>query len=366
MVASPTSQTCWNAQRRRSNEESPNWISCRTIQRPDACVVRGPVEKKIEPDSETEENLITCLDVKTAGDPDEDDIVFTHLTPREISDCLGDMGTPVGHDAISTWLNDAGIRFRQIRKDIAGGDHPDRDAQFGRISELIGNYESDGNPWFSIDTKAKEHLGTLFRKGRVRCSSAFRAFDHDFPSWAEGVIIPHGIYDRVANVGHINLGLSRDTTQFACDSFKWFWNRIGKQRYPDATSILIVCDGGGSNSASKYIFRHDLQQLCSDIGLEIRIAHYPPYCSKYNPIERRFFSQISHACRGMLFDSLATVVDLMRQTTTSTGLRATVNVIKRQYEANRNATQEMKDNLKIVYDNIMPKWNYLATPLFGQ
>lgn len=305
---------------------------------------------------------MSCLEVRTAGDPDDEEIVFTSLTSRELSTALNEMGTPVGCDAIDTWLDNAGIRFRQIRKDLAGGEHPDRHAQFERIRELIDVYESTENPWFSIDTKAKEHLGMLYRKGRVRCSSAFQALDHDFPSWAAGVVIPHGIYDRRANLGHLNLGLSHDTTQFACDSFKWFWNRIGKQRYRHATSILLVCDGGGSNSASKYIFKHDLQQLCNDIGLEIRVAHYPPYCSKYNPIERRLFAHVSRACSGMLFDSIDRVVELMRRTSTTTGLRTTVNVIRRAYETKRNATEKMKQNLRTIYDAVLPKWNYLTTP----
>lgn len=287
------------------------------------------------------------------------------MTPRELSSRLADMGTPTGRDSIATWLDDARIRHRQIAKVLPGGKHEDRDAQFDRIGELIEKYESDGNPWFSMDTKAKEHLGALYRKGRVRCSSPFEAFDHDFPSWADGVVIPHGIYDRRANLGHLNLGLSHDTSEFACDSFRWFWNRIGKQRYPDATSILLACDGGGSNSATKYIFKYDLQQLSEAIGVEIRVAHYPPYCSKYNPIERRFFPHVGRACSGMLFDTLARVVDLMRRTSTRTGLKATVNVIRRVYETKRNATKQMKEQLRIQYDNFLSRWNYVATPETG-
>lgn len=287
---------------------------------------------------------------------------FTHMTPRELSSVLDKRGTPVGRDAIATWLDEAGIRHRQIVKKLAGGEHVDRDAQFCRISELIAEYEASGNPWFSMDTKAKEHLGQLYRKGRVRCSEPFEALDHDFPSWAEGVVIPHGIYDRVANVGHINIGLSHDTSEFACDSFKWYWNRIGKQRYPDASSILLTCDGGGSNSSMKFIFKHDLEKLSEAIGIPIRVAHYPPYCSKYNPIERRFFPHISRACCGMLFDTLDRVVELMRSASTTTGLRTTVNVIRRFFETKRNATEEMKQALRIQYDDLLPKWNYVATP----
>ncbi len=290
------------------------------------------VEKKITSKSSEEENLISCLEVRTAGDPDDADIVFTDLSPRILSGHLAELGTPVGRDAIATWLDDAGIRRRQIRKDIPGGEHPDRNAQFEIIAAYIEQYESNGNPWFSIDTKAKEHLGKLYRKGRIRGSQAFQAFDHDFPSWADGVVIPHGIFDRKLNLGHVNIGLSRDTSAFACDSFRWYWNRIGKQRYPEATSILWTCDGGGSNSSRKYIFKYDLERLSESIGLPIRVAHYPPYCSKYNPIERRFFPHLARACSGMLFDTIETVVDLMRRAATATGLRTTVNVIRRCYE----------------------------------
>jgi len=203
------------------------------------------------------------------------------------------------------------------------------------IAKLKAKYLAAGNPVFSLDTKAKEHLGQLFREGRVWTQQAFRAFDHDFPSLATGVIIPHGIYDLARNRGHINIGLSHDTSQFACDSFRWYWNRIGQQCYPDAASILLLCDCGGSNSAAQYLFKQDLQHLVNDLGIEIRVAHYPSYCSKFNPIERRFFPHVGRACQGMLFDTLDTVVRLMRKASTTTGLRTTVNIIHRAYEIGR-------------------------------
>ena len=196
----------------------------------------------------------------------------------------------------------------------------------------------------------------------VRRNRSFAAFDHDFPSWADGVLIPHGIFDPKANLGHINLGLSHDTSEFACESFRRYWNQYACNRYPNASSILLTCDGGGSNSATKYIFKYDLERLSESIGLPIRIAHYPPYCSKYNPIERRLFPHVGRACSGMLFDCLDTVTTLMRRAKTRTGLRTTVGVIKRAFETGRNATREMKENLKIVYDELLPKWNYVANP----
>ena len=300
-----------------------------------------------------------------AGDPDDATLVFTDLSPARLAVTMAKRGTPVCADVIRHWMEEQDLRLRKIAKDLAGGYSPDRDTPFERIAELIAAYQEAGNPFFSIDTTAKEHLGKLFRVGRVRSTQAFRAFDHDFPSWADGVLMPHGIDDRVRNRGPINLGLSHDTSQCACDSFRWYWNRIGKRCYPEATSILWLCDGGGSNAASKYIFKHDLQQLADQIGVEMRVAHYPSSCSKYNPIERRLFPHITRACQGRLFDTLDTVVTLMRKASTSTGLRTTVNVIRRHDETGRNATDHMKQNLKIVFDNLLPKWNYRAIPQYA-
>ena len=295
-------------------------------------------------------------------------MVFTDVTPVQLEETMAACGTPASDDSIRSWMKRQRIRLRKIQKTKAGGSSPDRNAQFENIARLIEEYTAAGNPFFSVDTKAKEHLGLLFREGRSWCSQAQAAFDHDFPSWADGVLIPHGIYDPVRNRGHINLGLSHDTSEFACDSLKWYWNRIGVQSYPDAESILLLFDCGGSNSATKYIVKYDLQLLSNAIGLPIRVAHYPSYCSKYNLIERRLFPHVSRVCTGKLFDTLDRVVSLMRQASTQTGLRTTVHVIRRLYETGRNATEEIKQYLAetVCYDDLLPKWNYTLTPQTGQ
>lgn len=294
--------------------------------------------------------------------------MFTDLTSTRLEQELQALGTPANDDTIRRWMDEQNLRLRKIRKVKAGGASADRDAQFQNIAQLIEQYEQAGNPYFSMDTKAKEFQGQLFRAGRVRCSQAFQAFDHDFPSWADGVIIPHGLFDPIRNRGHINIGLSHDTTEFACDSFKWYWNRIGLQSYPHADSILLLVDCGGSNSATKYIFKHDLQAVVNAIGVEIRVAHYPSYCSKYNPIERRFFPHVTRACTGMLFDTLERAVELMRKATTSTGLRTTVNVMRRVYETGRNATDAIKETIRrtVKFHGLLPKWNYTLMPQIRQ
>ena len=320
------------------------------------------VEKKIVEDGVIEHNLNQLLAHRTAGNPDDATIRFTDLSPHQLAHRLQQLGTPVSHETVRQWMKEKKLRLRRIQKVLICGHSAYRDQQFERIAELIEQYQVAGNPYFSIDTKAREFLGQLYRKGRVRCTQPFQAFAHDFPNLATGVVIPHGSYDPLHNSVHLNLGISRDTTQFACDSLAWFWRQIGLVRYPNARSILILCDGGGSNSSRKYIFKYDLQRLANRIGLEIRIAHYPSYCSKYNPIERRFFPHVGRACQGRLFDCLDTVVALMHKATTSTGLKTTVNVIYQKYLAGREASEEIKRNLQIVYDEVLPQWNYRAIP----
>ncbi len=288
--------------------------------------------------------------------------MWTDLSPRQIAEIVTQLGTPVSPPVVRNWLHTLGLSLRKIAKTLAGGTSPDRNAQFQRIYDLQIEYFEADNPVFSIDTKAKEHLGQLYRAGRVRTQEPFAAFDHDFPSWADGVIIPHGIYDLTHNRGHINIGLSHDTSLFACDSFRNYWNLIGQGEYPDAKSILWLCDCGGSNSASQYLFKQDLQQLVNDLGIEIRVAHYPSYCSKYNPIERRFFPHVGRACQGLLFDVLDTVVQLMGRASTTTGLTTTVSVIRDAYVTGRKVGRDFKRTMTIQFDDLLAKWNYRAVP----
>jgi Rhodopirellula transposase DDE domain len=230
------------------------------------------VEKKVKSEPKLEQNLKAVLEIRTAGDPDEAGVLWTDLSPNQIARAVADLGTPVSPPVVRDWLQDQGLALRQIEKTLEGGESHDRDMQFRRIAELKVKYIHANNPMFSVDTKAKEHLGQLYRKGRVWTQQAFQAFDHDFPSWATGVIIPHGIFDLVRNRGHINIGLSRDTSQFACDSFRWYWNRIGKQCYPTprrscgcaivaaatrpiSTSSSRICKNWSTSWASKFGWR---------------------------------------------------------------------------------------------------------------
>jgi Rhodopirellula transposase DDE domain len=299
---------------------------------------------------------------RIAGDPMRQDVVWTDLTPQEISTSLRKHAVCAGPRIVRRILDGLGFARRQILKVLPGGDSPQRDAQFRHLAHLMQEFLAAGNPVLSMDTKKKEYLGTLYRDGKIYCQQALKAFDHDFPSLARGVIIPHGIYDLARNQGWIHVGLSRDTTAFACDSLRLFWYSDGRRLYSNASAILLLCDGGGSNSCHKHLFKEDLQALVNDLEVPIRVAHYPAYCSKFNPIERRLFSHVTRACQGVLFDSLHTVMGLIQKTKTQQGLSVTVRVLDKLYEGGRTVSEAFKKHMPIVFDTVLPKWNYWAIP----
>ena len=302
----------------------------------------------------------------TAGDPMREGVEWTDLTRREISQRLVDRGTPAGQGVVKQLLKRHEYVKRKAQKVKAMGPrHPDRNAQFENIARLKQEYLEAGQPVVSMDAKKKELLGNFYRDGKLYTQEVIEVFDHDFPSAASGAVFPHGLYDMVLNRGHINLGTSHETSQFACDSIERWWQQHGRHQYPQATRLLLLCDGGGSNSASRYVFKEELEKLADRLKLEIRVAHYPPYCSKYNPIEHRLFPHVTRACQGVVFHTVQVVKALMEKTKTRTGLEVTVDILDKPYEIGRKCAKGFKKNMKIVFDSFLPKWNYRAIPAAG-
>lgn len=312
-----------------------------------------------------DEKFLDILTNHTAGDPMDERIVWTDLYPWQIAKLLEEKHEiAVSKTVIGKLLKKHNYRRRKAQKRQTMKTVPGRNEQFENIARLIAKYRASHNPLVSMDVKKKEYLGNFYRDGQLYTRAELQTYDHDFTSLAEGVIIPHAIYDLKLNTGYINLGTSKDTTQFACDCFRNWWYNEGRFEYPQATSILVLCDGGGSNSSRYYIFKEDLQKLAIEIGIEIRIAHYPPYCSKHNPIEHRLFPHVTRACQGVIFKNIALVKELMEKTSTSTGLKATVQIIDKVYELKRKVADDFKDTMRIVFDDFLPRWNYTAIP-FG-
>jgi transposase len=314
--------------------------------------------------AEIDEKFLAVLRDHTAGSPMDDKVRWTNLTVSDIVVAL----QKKYNIWLSSWvvrqlLKKHNYRQRKAQKRQTIKQVPNRNAQFENIKRLVAEFRAAGNPIISLDTKKKEHLGNFYRDGRLYTLEEISTWDHDFKSQASGIIIPHSLYDVDLNLGYIQIGTSHDTSEFACDSFRHWWFTYGHKLYPHATSILVLCDGGGSNSSRHYIFKADLQTLADEIGVEIRIAHYPPYCSKYNPIEHRFFPHVTRACQGVVFTSVELVQELMENTTTKTGLKAFVHIIDKAYQTGRKVADDFKQNMRLVFDDFLPQWNYCAVPL---
>ena len=304
----------------------------------------------------------TVLADHTAGDPMRLEVKWTNLSRRQIAKRMKDMGTPVSRHVASQLLRKHGYRRRKALKKKTMGQHRDRNAQFEKIARLKKRYLKAGSPVISIDTKKKELLGDFYRDGVIETRATIETNDHDFGSAGSGTVIPHGVYDVGRNCGFIHLNTSHDTSELACDSIAAWWDDHGQSAYPRAKKLLVLCDGGGSNSASRYVFKEELQKLVNQLGVEIRVAHYPPYCSKYNPIEHRLFPHVTRACRGVIFRTLETVRHYISKTETTTGLTISARILDKVYQTGRKCTAGFKTSMKIVFDKILPKWNYRAVP----
>lgn len=215
-------------------------------------------------------------------------------------------------------------------------------------------------PVLSIDTKSKELMGNFYRKGQYYAQRHRLVNDHDFKSHAQGVLVPHGIYDVGDNFGYMTLGLSKDTSAFVCDNIEAFWRSDIQWKYLDKDWLLLLCDGGGSNNSRHYIVKQDLYELAQNIDMNIVVAHYPPYCSKWNPIEHRLFSHVHHSWEGAVFQNIQIVKQLTENTTTKTGLEVKVRINNKKYETKRIVETDFKSNLNdfVSFDPILPQWNY--------
>jgi hypothetical protein len=310
------------------------------------------------------EQFLDILIDYAAGDPSNKDIIWTNLTPKEITDRIAEQYTlGISETVIRNLMKKHNYRRRKALKSEPLKTVKHKNEQFENITIFKRSYEPSDNPIISIDTKKKQYLGNFYRAGHLYTKEIITTYDHDFNSFAKGIIIPHGIYDLKLNIGYINLGTSKDTSEFACDSLKYWWNNYGRYDYPRADSILTYCDCGGSNSSRHYLFKQDLPKLVNEIEITMRIAHYPPYTSKYNAIEHRLFPHVTRACQGVVFKNIEIVKELMAKAKTKNGLKVIVTIIDKEYQTGRTVSNDFKQNMSIIFDDYLPKWNYQAVPI---
>ena len=275
---------------------------------------------------------------ETAGDP-VSGLKWTHRTTAKLAHELRGLGIHVCPQTVARLLKAMGYSLRVNHKKLAGASHPNRDQQFRYITELRERCAADNLPVISVDTKKKELVGAFRNPGAKWDRSPELVNDHDFPSDAEGLAIPYGIYDPRANAGTVFVGRTADTPAFAVDCIEKWWRTEGRKHYPQAQSLQILADGGGSNSSTARAWKFNLQhRLCNRHGLRVTVAHYPPATSKWNPIEHRLFCEISKNWAGRPLDCYETILNYLRTTRTSTGLRVRAHLVRKTYKTGVKVT----------------------------
>lgn len=298
----------------------------------------------------------------TAGDPITG-LKWTRRTTEKISVELRTLGIEVSPNTVSKLLKQIGFRLRVNEKRLSSTSPPERNAQFERIKELRERCTAEGLPIISVDSKKKEQVGNFKNAGAAWNRKAVAVNDHDFPSDASGVAIPYSIYDLQANRGSVFVGTSYDTPMFAVESISSWWRQDGKHRYPRADELVILADAGGSNGYRCRAWKYGLQhKICDCHRLTVTVAHYPSGASKWNPVEHRLHSEISKNWAGRPLDSYDTVLNYLRTTTTSTGLRVRARLVRKKYRKGMKITDAQMRELSIIKDDTLPKWNYTLTP----
>lgn len=294
---------------------------------------------------------------------------WSRRTPAKIARELDRRGIQVGATTVARLLKKLlGYSLRVNHKKVESGvrnppDPKERDQQFHYIDDPRTSFARRGAPSISVDTKKKDLIGNFKNNGRAWKKEALAVNDPDYPSDAEGRMVPFGIFDPLANAGLVCVGDSADTPAFAVDSIERWWREQGCQRYPQATDLLILADCGGATGPRSRVWLHHLQrQLCDPYGLTVTVCHYPPGASKWNPIEHRMFSEISKTWAGEPLVSFRTALHFIRTTTTDAGLRVEARRIRKQYQTGETIPQEDLDALCLCRHETLPAWNYTLYP----
>lgn len=301
----------------------------------------------------------------TAGDPISG-LKWTRKTTQKIADELKMFGISVCANTVGRLLKKLKFSLKVNHKKNESNsnlDPKDRDEQFKHIFQLRNEFEEKGFPVISVDAKKKELIGNFKNNGRAYSREPESVNVYDFLTNAEGKGVPYGLYDTTANKGFVNVGVNYDTPSFAVDSIENWWANVGQAEYPHASEILVLADGGGSNSSRSRVWKSELQSnICENYGVSITVCHYPPGCSKWNPIEHRLFSAISKNWSGVPLRSYETMLNYINTTTTTKGLTVKANINLKQYEKGKKISDHQMKSLPILFDDKFPKWNYTLLP----
>lgn len=287
---------------------------------------------------------------------------WSRRTTRKIAEQLSHLGINVSARSVCRLLKSMGYSLKSNRKSISHATSPERNEQFEYIAHLRESYTRHGQPIISVDTKKKELVGQFRNAGQRWERQPTSVNDHDFRSQADGIAVPYGIYDLQLNRGHVFVGTSAETPQFAAESIARWW-RTAANDYVSAKRLLILADGGGANGVRCRAWKAFVQtRLADTFRIPVTVCHYPPGTSKWNPIEHRLFSEISKNWQGQPLDSFDTIIKYLRTTKTVTGLQVKAQLVKKAYEKGIKISKEEFASLSLTRHETLSQWNYTLEP----
>jgi transposase len=308
-------------------------------------------------------SLQALVESTTRGDP-ESPLLWTARSQRNLVQALAEQGYRVSKHSLAKLLKQLGYSLQGNQKKLEGAQHPDRNAQFEHINEMVRRQLAAEEPAISVDTKKKELVGSYKNGGReLRPQGDPECVHvHDFPEQEQGKAIPYGVYDLAENEAWVSVGISHDTAEFAVATIRTWYQELGQPLYPTATSLLVVADGGGSNGYRLRLWKVELQRLADELLLPITVCHLPPGTSKWNKIEHRLFSFITQNWRGKPLVTHQVIVDLISATTTRTGLQVHSRLDQRNYAKGRRISDQQLAEVNLEPDPWYGEWNYTIHP----
>ena len=308
-------------------------------------------------------SLDRLVEPVTRGDPMRP-LRWTCKSTSNLAVQLASEGHPVSPRTVASLLKKQGYSLQSPRKTREGSNHQDRNTQFEHLDARVMRYLRTGDPVVSVDTKKKELVGNFLNKGREwrPKGSPVEVNVHDFQDKELGKVAPYGVYDIGANQGWVSIGINHDTAEFAVETIRRWWKRMGHGLYGGASRLLITADSGGSNGPRVKLWKLHLQKLADELGMKIEVCHFPPGTSKWNKIEHRMFCHITRNWRGRPLDSTEVVVKLIGSTRTKSGLRIKAAIDRRKYHKGISVTKAEMEEINIKPNKFHGEWNYIISP----
>jgi len=319
----------------------------------------GGRKKIIDKNPEVKKDIENILEENTGGDP-MSKLKWTNKSTYTIANELNNKNQIISEGTVGSVIKSLGYSLQANIKSKESGSSEERDSQFRYINEQVKIFEKKNIPVISVDAKKKELVGNFKNNGRrwMKKGKAEIVNIYDFWFLAKGKAIPYGIYDINLNKGFVNVGIDHNTSEFAVESIRQWWNKIGKKNYSDTKELLICADGGGSNASRSRLWKFYLQKFANKTGLKITVCHFPPGTSKWNKIEHKMFSFISMNWRGRPLINYEIIINLIEGTKTKNGLKIKAKMDKKIYELKQKVSDKEFEKVNFLRHEMNPQWNY--------